>query len=351
MTRVHQLLAAAAPGDAVTGQALAWADLLARWGHTGDIVAEHVHPDLAGRVRRLADVRDLGGGSLILHLSIGSAVVGAALEAGGPLAVCYHNVTPGHLLRPHNPALADDCDRARAMLPGIVPRAVALVADSTFNAQELEAAGGVGVEVVPLLLDLPSPPDAARPVDGPPSVISVGRVVPNKRLEDVIRAFTLYQREHAPDARLTLVGGDGGFTGYRAALELLATRVGATGVRLTGWVADDALEDAWAGAHAYLCMSEHEGFCAPLVEAMARGVPVVARDAGAIRETVGGAGLVIERDLPLAAEALAEVIGSPATRSGLARAARRRLAGLDHDVVAGRLRDALAPVLDPGRPA
>jgi glycosyltransferase involved in cell wall biosynthesis len=92
-------------------------------------------------------------------------------------------------------------------------------------------------------------------------------------------------------------------------------------------------------------MSEHEGFCAPLVEAMARSLPVVARDAGAVRETVGGAGVVIERDLPLTAEALHEVVSSEGTRRGLARAAAARLRALDPDAVAARLQDALQPVL------
>ena len=270
----------------------------------------------------------------------------AALEARGPLAVCYHNVTPGSFLRPHNPALADDCDRARAALPLLAPRAAALVADSTFNADELAAAGSVGAAVVPLLLDLPAPPPPA-PRHGPPSILSVGRIVPNKRLEDVVKAFTLYQRHHSPDATLTLVGGAGGFERYRDAVRELAWRLDARDVRMTGWVNQDALEVAYRGAHAYLCMSEHEGFCAPLVESMARGVPVVARDAGAVRETVGGAGLVLEHDLPLVAEALHEVVGNEETRRGLAAAAARRLADLDPAVVAVALRQALAPVLGP----
>jgi glycosyltransferase involved in cell wall biosynthesis len=342
--RVTQLLAAAAPGDAVTGQALAWDRLLRAWGHETMLVAEHVHRDLAGSVRRFDGLDGLGEGPLILHYSIWSAVVPAALDAQGPLAVCYHNVTPGRLLRAFSPALADDCDRARAALPRLGPRARALVADSTFNADELASAGAVGAAVVPLLLDHGAPPDRAAPPAGAPSVISVGRIVPNKRLEDVIRAFAIFQREHAPEAALTLVGGAGGFERYRKALEGLARRAGAR-VRLTGWLAEDALNRAYAEGDAYLCMSEHEGFCAPLVEALAHGLPVVARDAGAVRETLGGAGIVIERDLGLAAEALAEVVGSEGTRRGLQAAARRRLAELAPEVVAERLRVALAPVL------
>ncbi len=316
-------------------------------GPPAEIVAEHVHPDLS-RARaaagRRARPRRGPPGAALLDLERGRA---GRAGARGPLAVCYHNVTPGHLLRAYNPALADDCDRARAALPLLARRASALIADSAFNAAELTAAGSVGVEVVPLLLDLPRAAPAPGRPEGPPSVISVGRVVPNKRLEDVIRAFTLYQRRHAPDATLTLLGGAGGFERYRDALAGLARRLGVRGVRLTGWVSAEELAAAYRGAHAYLCMSEHEGFCVPLVEAMAHGVPVVARDAGAVRETIGGAGLVLEHDLALASEALDEVVRVDGTRRALAAAAAARLRDLDPATTAARLRATLAPVLSP----
>jgi glycosyltransferase involved in cell wall biosynthesis len=124
-------------------------------------------------------------------------------------------------------------------------------------------------------------------------------------------------------------------------------RLGVRGVRFAGRVPDAERDALYGRADAYLSMSEHEGFCAPLVEAMAHGVPVVARRAGAVPETIGGGGIVVERDLPLVAEALAEVVSSPATRRGLAAGARRRLAELDPAVTARRLREVLAPVLWP----
>ena len=91
----------------------------------------------------------------------------------------------------------------------------------------------------------------------------------------------------------------------------------------------------------------HEGFCAPLIEALAHGVPVVANDAGAMPETLGGAGLVVDgSDLPLVAEALHELTSSPSTRELLYDAADRRLAELRPETLAPRIREALAPLLD-----
>jgi glycosyltransferase involved in cell wall biosynthesis len=348
--RVHQLIAAAAPGDAVTGQALAWQGAMRGWGTDGEIVAEHVHPELEGTVRRLgARGGDLDGAdALVLHYSVWSRAVEAALASAAPLGVCYHNVTPGPLIRPFNPRLADACDRARAELPRLRGRAAVLVADSGFNALELREAGVGEARVVPLILDVPRRPAPARPAGSPPSVVSVGRIVPNKRLDDVVRAFALYRRHRAAGATLTLVGSDGGFEGYRAALEDLVARVGGGGVRFAGRVPDAERDAIYARADAYLCMSEHEGFCAPLVEALARGVPVVARRAAAVPETLGGAGLLVDEPdvLPLAAEALHEVVSSEATRAGLAAAAARRHAQLRPEAIVPDLRRALSPLLE-----
>jgi glycosyltransferase involved in cell wall biosynthesis len=345
---VHQVLAAASPDDAVTNQAFAWQCLLAEWGHPTEVVAEHVHPDLTGRVHRLdrTGKRLIGDANLVLRYAIGSDTAELALKQPDRVALCYHNITPGELLREFNPAVADLCDRGRQALERFSRPAV-LIADSSFNAMDLRAAGLGEAAVVPLLLDVPSTPPLRLDAQEQPTVVSVGRIVPNKRLDDVIKVFALYQRHHAPGARLVLVGSSGGFESYRRALEQLVDDVGAEQVVFTGAISNRA-RDAWYDqADVYLSMSVHEGFCAPLVEAMGHGVPVVARRAGAVPETLGDAGLALEGDdLPLFAEAVHEVVSSPRTRAALNQAATRRLDELSPEAVAMRIRAALAPILD-----
>jgi len=348
MPAVHQLLPAAVPYDAITGQAFAWRDLLRRWGYTSEIVSEHVHADLLEDVHRLdrGTRRLLDEGSVVLHYAVWSDTAETALRAKGPVALCYHNITPGELLRDFNPATADMCDRGRAALAVFRGRIAALITPSSFNAVELRDAGVGEAAVVPLLLDVPDEVPRRDP-SREPVVVTVGRIVPNKRLEDVIKAFTLYQRHRAPEASLVIVGSDIGFEHYRHALDVLVARVGARNVSFTGAISHQA-RDAWyRRADVCISMSVHEGFCAPLIEALAHGAPVVARAEGAVPETLGGAGLVLDGvDLPLVAEALHELASSRSTRSALFDAADRRLAELRPEMLAPRIRSALSPLLD-----
>lgn len=349
MRPVHQLVAAASPGDAVTEQALRWRAVLRGWGHPSELVAEHVHPALAREVHRL-DGRGQrvleGAAGLVLHYSIWGAAAEAAQAHGAPLGVVYHNVTPGHLLRAANPAVAAMCDQGRARLAELRGRPAALVAVSAFNARDLAEAGLGSAAVVPLLLTPVDPPDRIRPPGGPPRLLSVGRIVPNKRLEDVIRVHALLRRAHEPHAELTLMGAWEGFEPYHAALAAFAAEMGGR-VRLTGRVSDAQRDAAYESASVYVCMSVHEGFCLPLIEALQRGLPVVARAEGAIPETLGDAGLVLpDDDLAVFAEAALEASRSEALRATLADAARVRLAELAPARVTALMREALAPVLE-----
>jgi L-malate glycosyltransferase len=344
---VHQLAPSAVPGDAVTGQAFAWRSLLRLWGYDGEVLTEHVHPAYRRRAFKLRprDALARRADVLIVHYSLWSSAAQVALASDAEVALCYHNITPGDLLRPYNPRVADLCDRGRSALRLFKGRCSAVIADSRFNAAELERAGVAGARVVPLVLPLPRQPEPASPARAS-VILSVGRIAPNKRLEDLIGAFARYQRDREPGASLVLVGSSVGFEDYEAELRGLVERTGAEHVTFTGRVARLS-RDAWyRRATVYASTSVHEGFCAPLVEALAHGLPVVARDAGAVAETLDGAGIVLPTSEPVTfAGALHEAGASASTRATLAKASARRLAELAPELVAERLRAALEPVL------
>jgi glycosyltransferase involved in cell wall biosynthesis len=342
---VHQVVASVVPGDAVTDQAFAWRAALRAWGHQSEIIAEHVHEGLAAHVLQLDDASErlLDAHVLVLHYAVWSRIVELALDAPGEVVLCYHNVTPHDLLRDYSPGLADLCERARAELPSFRGRCAAVIADSTFNAEELREFG-LDATVVPLILNLPRHASAAAvPCD--PIILFVGRVAPNKRLEDAVHAFAKYQHRHAESASFVIVGSDVEFERYRARVESLAAELAAR-VRFTGRVSRDERDLWYRRASAYLSTSIHEGFCAPLVEAIAHGVPIVARAAGAVPETLGDAGLVIrDGQTERFVAALHEAISSERTREALRTAGAQRLAELDPVRVARRLRLVLEPLL------
>jgi glycosyltransferase involved in cell wall biosynthesis len=170
--------------------------------------------------------------------------------------------------------------------------------------------------------------------------------VPSKRIDDVIRVFALYRRYRAPEATLTVVGPANDFEEYRERLELLGRSIAPGAVRFTGRITAAERDSWYDAASAYLCMSEHEGFCAPLIEALAHGTPVVARQAGAVAETLDGAGIVIDdTDLAVFAEALHEAASSQDTMAALRLAAAGRLDSLAPAQIEARVRSALAPLL------
>ena len=354
MKAVHQAAPAVLPGDAVTNQLVKWSAMLERAGFRSEIVCEHVHPELPREVRKKVHRLDKDGraildeGGVILHYAIAGEVTDAALEAPGPLALCYHNITPPDLLRGWNPTIADLCDQARHGLSRLRRRQFeVVVAPSEFNAEELRRAGVGEPTIVPYLLDIRSEPRPTTNGAPRPVILHVGRMVPNKRIDDVIKVFTLYQRHRRPDASLVLVGPDDSFVEYRKAVETLVAELGTKNVEWTGRVSDERRDAYYRRASAYLSMSVHEGFGIPLLEALAHGVPVVARDAGAVRETLAGAGIVLDNgdDLALYAEALHEVVSSLATRSALQAAGAARVAELTPAAVSRQLLAALEPLL------
>lgn len=344
--KLHQLLATAAPADAVTNQALAWQAVLAKAGVPGAIYAENIHPDLSGRVEPLTRMPRDERAAVILRYSIWSAAADRAMEVPRErLAILYHNVTPAHLLAETSPAIAALCERARRELPRLADRVGLAMADSAFNARELHGAGFPTATVIPLLLELAAPPPARDEV--PHGVLAVGRIAPSKRIEDVIRTIAILRRHLLPDAHCEIMGSAEGFESYGRSLERFAAHLGVEEtVRFRGRVSDDERDAAYARAGAYISMSAHEGFCAPLLEAASHGLAVVARGAGAVGETLGGAGIVLPSgDCALAAEALAAVLTDAALRRTLRTRATERIAELSPAVVERRIVETVRPLL------
>jgi L-malate glycosyltransferase len=201
--------------------------------------------------------------------------------------------------------------------------------------------------VIPLLIDLGRlGPPSSMPAVGPPTILFVGRLTPNKRQDEVIRAFALYRRHRAPDARLVLVGEPVN-DGYAGHIRALADQLAPGAVAIERGLTALELGDRYRAASAFLCLSEHEGFCIPLLEAFHFDIPVIARPEGAIPETVGDAApLIDDPDLAVVAELLHLAVTDSELRAELAKRGQARVAAYAPALVADRLRAAVQATLD-----
>ena len=346
MRAIHQLLPNFDHGNAIGNDVRALRDLLRGWGYASDVYAQYVHSALAGESRFYTRYREVSHPEnvVLFHFSIGSEVT--SFYAGLPdrKVLVYHNITPAEYFVTVNARVADRCRRGRAELARLAPVTDLALGVSDFNRRELEALGFRRTGVLPILIDwtnyaLPFVPAAAKTLGPGTTLLYVGRVAPNKRIEDLIKTYYFYRRLD-PVSRLVIVGSAVDMDGYLIACQKLAAELAVlNGVIFTGSVSQAELCTYYRRASVYLSLSEHEGFCVPLLEAMHFGVPVVALAAAGVPETLGGAGLAVtEKDFPALAELIHRVVTDPRLRDAVIAGQRARVAAFDPAVIGERFR-------------
>ncbi|XXF80660.1 glycosyltransferase [Myxococcaceae bacterium GXIMD 01537] len=333
--------------------------LLRGWGVRSDIYAdqwdeacrEQVKP--ASRLPRECSREDV----LLVHHSFESRCVPVLRKTRARQALIYHNVTPAPLFEGFDRKVAQACDAARDELREMQAWMERAYAYSRFSAEELGAAGYTEVSELPFALDwsafdvAPDPMLKAELDDGCANILFVGRAVPSKRLDDVMRVFSAYQSLYQPRSRLVLAGYLNRETPNGAYLYGVKELLGSERVRLLGRVSAAQLSACYATATVYLSMSRHEGFGVPLLEAMHRDVPVVAYGAAAVPETMGGAGVTTLSDDPVeVARVLAVLERRVDLRWKVIESQRARLRALGQANVAEQVHEGLRPLLESAAP-
>ncbi len=299
--QVHQMVASLSYGDAISNEALRIQVMLRSRGYESEIFAESIHSVMRNKGHQLWDYERVSSPDnvLILHFSIGAGVSSFAYHLPDRIMLIYHNITPARWFAPYQPKLARLCYQGRRELAAFTERTDLALGVSEFNRQELDAMGFHPTGVLPLLLDpeqlaIPPSPVIRRMFDDDKTnFLFVGRVIPNKKFEDLIKVFYVYQKFVDPKSRLLLVGEYQGFERYFDALLRLVDELELEDVVFTGHVDTNDLAAYYQVGDVFLSLSEHEGFCAPLLEAFRFGIPVMAFDAGAVPDTMGGGGVLI----------------------------------------------------------
>jgi len=343
MTRVDLLVPELVERDAIGTHSLILRDVLGDLGADVRFVTQ-VPTSLDETVTPVSRWKDPAEVVILQH-GIGSLLADAVIKRRVPCVLNYHNITPLEFVEPWDPERIAGLRWGRSQIHELAPSARRAVCDSHYNATELLAAGYKDVRVSPVLWHAPSPAD--RSPDAEPVVLFVGRLTSNKCQEDLIAALALLLDTH-PAARLVLVGAPASVP-YHAALVDYARRLGvAERVEFTGSVSDTDLRGWYARAAAFVCLSEHEGFCVPLVEAMGAGVPVIGFRAAAVPETIADAGIVLADKAPATvAAALGRLLDDDRLADHLRQQGLRRATDFALDAGMAAARAALADLVGP----
>jgi glycosyltransferase involved in cell wall biosynthesis len=216
------------------------------------------------------------------------------------MALIYHNITPPEYFVGVHRTLVRQCFHGRRELRAYASRCDLALGDSEFNRLDLDALGFPRTAVLPVIPSLdrldrePNRLGADRFDDEFTNIVFVGRVIANKKIEDLIRSFDAYQTLFNPRSRLIIVGSYDNFERYLGSLHQLAAALGQSNVHFTGHVLDEELNAYYDVADLFLCASEHEGFCVPLIEAFYKEIPVLAYAAAAVPSTMDGTGVLYD---------------------------------------------------------
>jgi glycosyltransferase involved in cell wall biosynthesis len=331
---VHQFLTSYSYGDAIGNEAMEIRNFLRANGMESEIFTMHFHPRYANQVHNYLeyDLFSDPNNIVIYHFSIGSPVTKKFLRLADRKIIIYHNITPYHFFLDFHRILAKDCFRGRLELKSLADKVDLALGDSEFNRGELVEAGFRHTGVLPLVMDFAKFDQPVLPVfrelfaDGKTNILFVGRIIPNKKVEDVIKTFHLYQTHFNPDSRLFIVGENRGFERYVSALQELVRTLKVRDIHFSGHVPLAEMVSYAKLSHLYLHLSEHEGFCAPIPESFHLGIPVVAFNAGAVGETMNNGGILVRNKNFLKIAALChEILIQPQLKSVLLAGQRQAL--------------------------
>jgi glycosyltransferase involved in cell wall biosynthesis len=353
---IHQWLPAAHRGDAIGDSARRVRDLLRRMGHSSDLFALTIDDDLRNEVMPFSDPSSRCADITIFHFALPSPMTSPFATLPGVKVLQYHNITPASFFAPYDWGLFRLAALGRHELATLVGRVDLALGDSAFNCRELEELGFERTRVLPVAIDTeritsaPPRPALDRILgDGLINILFVGRIAPNKKIEDHIRLAEVYKRYVDSYYRFIFVGRYDGVPRYYAQVRALISEFDMLPDRFwfTGPVPDIDLAAFYRWADVYVSLSEHEGFCVPLVEAMAADVPVIAYAAGAVPETLGGAGLLFSpKDFEFAAELLGSVVYDRHLREPVIEGQRARLRAFEATTFEAQLRDTIDGLLN-----
>lgn len=315
---VHQFAASLSYGDAISDEMLEIQSVLREKGFRSEIFVKMFDPKSAKYIKDYREYKKSSSPKnvVIFHFSIGSAVSKLFFRVPDKKMMIYHNITPHEFFVDSHRVLARECYKGRLEINLFVDKVDLAVGDSEFNRQELEAVGYKAPAVLPILMNFSKFDGRADAVaekifdNGKTTLLYVGRLIPNKKFEDVLKTYHFYKSYFNPDSQLILAGDYRGLERHFASLQELVAKLKIMDVHFSGHVEFAELLAFYRAADFYISMSEHEGFGVPLLEAFYNKIPVIGYAAGAVEETMNGGGVTLYKKDFLKTAALIDRIQS-----------------------------------------
>ncbi|MEM7391178.1 MAG: glycosyltransferase, partial [Verrucomicrobiota bacterium] len=264
MKAIHQFVAGFTEGDAISNEARVMRDLFTSWGYASRIFCEarRIPSELAKEAEDTSVcVKSVGPDDVVLlHLSIGSPVNDVFTQLSCRKAILYHNVTPPDFFKGIQEQTRNNLRRGREQVAQLAGAADVNMADSAYNAGEIEELGYKDVKVLPLVLKLDRLTESScgktlrKYDDGKTNILFVGRCAPNKRLEDLVSAFYYYQNYVDTESRFIHVGSFAGTERYKAVLQTHARDLRLNDFNFVGSARQPVLNACYRSAHVFLCM-------------------------------------------------------------------------------------------------
>lgn len=333
--RVDQLVPAFHRGDAIGDTAFHMRNFFRSRGFESDIYCLDRDRELEAESRRMDSFpKPAPGDVTILHFALPSPLTRALRGLPSRKTIIYHNITPAKFFTPFSPDTARIARVGREELASLATAVDLALADSEFNRRELAALGFRNTGVLPLFVDFGKyEKPASRFVrdlvgDGRTNILFVGRIAPNKKIEDLIKVVFYYKKYISPLVRLIVVGKTGSLPKYFESLVRMADEfyLKPEEIQFTGHIPDEEMYAYYKASLVFLSMSEHEGFCLPLIESMVFDLPVVAFDSTAVPFTLDGAGVLLrDKGVDRTAETVDIVAHDEGLRARIIDGQRRRL--------------------------
>ncbi len=338
--RIIQVMPTVSFGDAVGNDARAICKVISEMGYKTGIYAENIDHRLnVPHIHRISKLPKLSDEDIVIfNHSTGTELCKMLPSLGGRKMMIYHNITPPEFFQPYDKIAAKLTKKGYDGTKYLSDKIDYVMAVSKYNADDLRRMGyKCPMYIRPILIpfdDYKKEPDKAvmkQYSDGYTNIVFVGRIAPNKKQEDVIRAFAYYKKNINPKSRLIIVGsGDAGK--YSSALKNYVEALNVEDVVFTGHISFKAILAFYKVADVFLCMSEHEGFCVPLVEAMFFDVPIIAYDSSAIADTLGGSGILIDDKDPVFVSMLIDrLVNDKELKEHILKKQRERLAYFSYE--------------------